>query len=153
MRSFTIGEVARRAGVGVETVRFYERRGLLAEPSRRQSGYRQYTDEAVRRLHFIKRAKALGFTLTEIADLIALWLASGTTRAELRQQAVAKLAGVEEKIRDLERIRDALVRLTAACDGHGPLDGCPILEELEGTGGPEAAATASAGPTREKCHD
>jgi len=151
MRSFTIGEVARRAGVGIETVRFYERRGLLAEPDRRQSGYRQYTDEAVRRLHFIRRAKALGFTLAEIAELIALWLEPGSTRAELRQQAVAKLAGVEEKIRDLERIRDALMRLTAACDGHGPLEGCPILEELEGPGG--HGTSAAAAPVREPCHD
>lgn len=133
MASFTIGEVARRAGVGIETVRFYERRGLLAEPSRRQSGYRQYTDDAVRRLAFIKRAKTLGFTLTEIAELIALQLEPGTTRAELREKAVAKLHGVEEKIRDLQRIRAALVGLTLACDGHGPLEGCPILDVLEGT--------------------
>lgn len=127
----SISELARRAGVGVETVRFYERQGLLEVPTRRASGYRQYTAEAVRRLQFIRRAKTLGFTLREIAELIALRLDPATTRAEVRQQAVAKLADIDARIRDLRQMREALRRLTAACDGHGPLEGCPILEALD----------------------
>jgi DNA-binding transcriptional MerR regulator len=100
MKPFTIGEVARRAGVGVETVRFYERQGLLAEPDRKASGYRQYGAEAVSVLRFIRRAKQLGFTLKEIQGLLALRLDAAATRADVRRQARAKLADVEEKIRD-----------------------------------------------------
>jgi Hg(II)-responsive transcriptional regulator len=133
MKPLTIGQLARRAGVGVETVRFYERQGLLEEPARRSSGYRQYGEEVVRRLQFIKRAKALGFTLQEIADLIALRLDPATTRAEVRQKAVDKLTTIEGKIHDLKRMGDALRKLVEACDGQGPLAGCPILDALDGT--------------------
>src|ERR1041384_5413921 len=98
MKPLTIGEVARRAGVGVETVRFYERQGLLAEPPRRGSGYRQYDQEAVAVLRFIRRAKELGFTLREIKGLLALRLDASATRAEVRKQAEAKLADIEARI-------------------------------------------------------
>jgi Hg(II)-responsive transcriptional regulator len=133
MKPLTIGQIARRADVGVETVRFYERQGLLEQPDRRSSGYRQYTEDAVRRLQFIKRAKAVGFTLREIADLIALRLDPTTTRAEVRKQAEGKLAAIDRKIDDLRRMRAALFRLVEACDGHGSLAGCPILDALDGT--------------------
>src|SRR5262245_48692368 len=130
MKLLTIGEVARRAGIGVETVRFYEREGLLAEPARRASGYRQYGDDAVPRLRFIRRAKALGFTLKEIAELLALRDDSDATRADVRRQAASKVADIEAKVRDLQRMRNALLSLTATCHGDGPAGGCPILEAL-----------------------
>src|SRR5437899_6524201 len=114
-RTMTIGQVARRAGVGVETVRFYERKGLLAEPARKASGYRQYEEGEVARLRFIRRAKELGFTLKEIADLLALRLGPDNTCAAVRQRAQAKLADIEARILDLQRIRQALIGLTASC--------------------------------------
>src|SRR5262249_8269334 len=112
----------------------YEREGLLAEPARKASGYRQYAQDVVARLRFIKRAKELGFSLREVAELISLRLDPATTCAEVRQKAHAKLADVEAKIRDLQGIRRALVRLTAACPGSGPVGGCPILEALDHPG-------------------
>jgi Hg(II)-responsive transcriptional regulator len=130
MKPLTIGEVARRAGIGVETVRFYEREGLLAKPARRLSGYRQYGDDAVPRLRFIRRAKALGFTLKEIAELLALRDEPDATRADVRRQAESKVAAIEAKVRDLQRMLEALLTLTATCHGDGPAGGCPILEAL-----------------------
>jgi MerR family mercuric resistance operon transcriptional regulator len=132
MKLLTIGQVARRAGVGVETVRFYERRGLVEEPLRKESGYRQYTAEVVSRLRFIRRAKELGFSLAEISELLALRLDPSATRADVRQRAKAKIADIEAKIGDLQRMREALQKLTAACRGHGPASACPILEALDG---------------------
>jgi MerR family copper efflux transcriptional regulator len=132
MESLTIGEVARQAGVGIETVRFYERQGLLAEPKRRASGYRQYDFNAVDVLRFIRRAKDLGFTLKEIKSLLSLRLDSSATRAEVRQQAKAKVADIERRIADLERMRGALQKLIKKCHGEGSLAGCPILEALKG---------------------
>jgi MerR family copper efflux transcriptional regulator len=131
-----IGEVAKRAGIGVETVRFYEREGLLDEPARRASGYRQFTADAITRLRFIRRAKDLGFSLREIKDLIALTGDAGATRADLRRRASDKIADIEERVRDLLRIQQSLRKLTAACDGQGPLRGCPIFEALDAPGEP-----------------
>lgn len=131
MKPLTIGEVARRAEVGVETVRFYERQGLLEEPERRASGYRQYDDEAVAVLRFIRRAKELGFTLKEIKGLLALRLDASATRAEVRQQAGAKVADIEARIADLQRMRDVLAKLVKKCHGDGAASGCPILEALQ----------------------
>jgi Hg(II)-responsive transcriptional regulator len=132
MAHFTIGEVARKAGVGVETVRFYERQGLLAEPQRRASGYRQYDQEAISVLRFIRRAKELGFTLREIKSLLALRLDSSATRSEVRSQAIAKLTDIDAKIADLQRMREALQNLLVQCHGNGTAEGCPILEALQG---------------------
>ena len=131
METLSIGEVARRAGVGVETVRFYEREGLLEEPDRRESGYRQYTEEVVLRLRFIRRAKELGFTLKEIRELIALRRDPSATRADVRQQATAKITDIEAKIRDLQRMKEALLKLTVSCRGRGSASSCPILEALD----------------------
>ena len=131
MNLLTIGQLAQQAGVGIETVRFYERQGLLEEPDRRASGYRQYPPDVVARLRFIRRAKELGFTLKEIKELIALRLDPGATGADVRRQAEAKLADIAAKIRDLERMQAALRRLTTACHGHGSLAGCPILDALD----------------------
>ncbi|MDP6106829.1 MAG: heavy metal-responsive transcriptional regulator [Candidatus Brocadiia bacterium] len=97
MGNLTIGKVARQSGVGVETVRFYEREGLIEQPPRRPSGYRQYPQEAVLRLCFIRRAKQLGFSLREIKELLALRVGGSTSCSEVRQRAEAKIAVVEEK--------------------------------------------------------
>lgn len=126
------GELAKRAGVNVETLRFYERKGLLPMPPRRVSGYRQYPAESVPRIRFIKRAQELGFTLGEIAELLSLKGRAGTAPADIRGQADRKLAAVRRKIADLQAIESALVGLTSACPGDGPLDDCPILKHLEG---------------------
>jgi MerR family copper efflux transcriptional regulator len=137
MKTLKIGQLARRAGIGVETVRFYEREGLLAQPARRESGYREYPEGVVARLQFIRRAKELGFTLREIKELLALSGDPDATRADLRARAEAKVADIEERVRDLLRIKGALEALTARCHGDGPLEGCPILEALAG---PEEAS-------------
>ena len=131
MKALTIGQVARHAGVGIETVRFYERQGLLAEPARKESGYRQYAEDVVGRLRFIRRAKELGFSLKEIKELLALRVDPTTTCAEVRSKAAAKIADVEQKIEALQRIRKALVKLTAVCRGRGPTSECPILDALD----------------------
>ena len=93
----TIGLVARRAGVGVETVRFYERQGLIEEPPRRPSGYREYDDEVVSRLGFIRRAKELGFTLKEIKELLSLRRDPSTPAADVKRRAEAKIADIEDQ--------------------------------------------------------
>ncbi len=150
MKPLTIGEVARRVGIGVETVRFYEREGLLAEPARRASGYRQYGDDAVPRLRFIRRAKALGFTLKEIAELLALRDNPDATRADVRRQAASKVADIEAKVRDLQRMKKALLTLAATCHGDGPAGGCPILEALARPEDDGADRSASAEPRRRR---
>ena len=134
MKALTIGQVARHAAVGIETVRFYERQGLLEEPARKHSGYRQYGEDVVARLRFIRRAKELGFSLKEIKELLALRVDPTTTCAQVRSKAAAKLADVEQKIEALQRIRKALVKLTAVCRGRGPTSECPILDALDKEG-------------------
>ena len=128
--SLTIGQLARRADVGVETVRFYEREGLLKEPARRPSGYRQYDEGVVDRLRFIRRAKQLGFTLKEIKELLSLRIDPATTCADVKSRAEAKLDDIAAKIRTLQRMKRALVKLTKACSGRGAASECPILESL-----------------------
>ncbi len=125
------GELAREAGVNVETIRFYERKGLLPEPPRRSSGYREYPREAVRRIRFIQRAKELGFTLREIKGLLELRVDPDTTCAVVRERAAEKIADVKRKIADLRTIEKALRKLTDSCSGSGPKEGCPILDHLE----------------------
>lgn len=127
-----IGQVAELAGLGVETVRFYERQGLIEEPPRTASGYRQYPQESVARLRFIQRAKVLGFSLSEIQELISLRLDSPVGSAEVRSRARAKIEEIDEKIRDLKRMNGALTELVDACDGAASTDDCPILKALEG---------------------
>jgi MerR family copper efflux transcriptional regulator len=149
MKTFTVGQVARRSGVGIETVRFYERQGLLDEPERRESGYRQYGDDDVAVLRFIRRAKRLGFTLKEIKALLALRLNGSATRSDVRAQATAKIADIGAKIRDLQRMREALSVLTAACHGDGQATGCPILEALNNPDDDGASDEAVATPAEE----
>ena len=134
MKPLTIGQVAQKAGIGVETVRFYERQGLLEEPARKESGYRQYPPDVVARLLFIKRGKELGFSLKEIKELLALRVDPATTCREVKEQAQAKIADIEGKIRSLLRMKEALVELTRTCRGRGPTSECPILDALEREG-------------------
>ena len=131
MGILSIGQVARRAGVGVETVRFYEREGLLEEPPRRASGYRQYSEQAVTRLHFIKRAQKLGFSLKEITELLLLRVDAQTSCDEVKQRTEAKLAEVERKMVELQRMRQALLQVASLCTGQGPTGCCPMLEALD----------------------
>jgi Hg(II)-responsive transcriptional regulator len=133
MGILSIGQVARRAGVGVETVRFYEREGLLEEPPRRASGYRQYSEQAVRRIHFIKRAKLLGFSLKEITELLMLRVDGQTSCEEVKQHTEAKIAEVERKLVELQRMRQALLQVHSLCVGQGPTGSCPMLEALDQT--------------------
>ena len=133
MEILSIGEVARRAGVGVETVRFYEREGLLEEPPRRASGYRQYSQEAVKRIGFIKRAKTLGFSLKEIGELLLLRVDAQTSCNEVMQRTEAKIAEVERKLVELQRMRQALLQVHSLCVGQGPTGSCPMLEALAQT--------------------
>ena len=130
MSALTSGQVAKRAGVGVETLRFYEREGLLAKPARTASGYRQYPAEAVERVQFIRRAQLLGFLLKDIKELLALRDDPDANSGEVRDKAVAKLADIDEKIKDLEAMRDELTRLVATCDGSGPAAHCPIITAM-----------------------
>lgn len=127
-----IGELAERGGVGVETVRYYERRGLVAEPSRTDAGYRDYSDHDLLRLRFVLRAKGLGFTLTEIRELLELRIAPGRTADDVRAHAGRKVADVEARIADLERIRSALRRLMDRCDAHGPPESCALMHAVGG---------------------
>ena len=131
MEIFSIGQVARRAGVGVETVRFYEREGLLSEPARRASGYRQYSEEVVKQIRFIKRAQQLGFSLKEIAELLILRVDGQTGCSQAKEHAAAKLAEVEQKIIALQRMRQALLQVTSLCAGEGPEGRCPLLDALD----------------------
>ena len=125
-----IGQLAKHAGAGIDTVRFYERQGLLPPPQRQASGYRQYDDSDVARLRFIRRAKTLGFTLVEIRELLALSGRREDDMAGLKEAAIEKLADVEARLVELTRIKDGLQTLVASCPGHGPLDRCPILAAL-----------------------
>lgn len=127
MSTLTIGKLAKRSGVGIDTVRFYERQGLLPQARRTDGGYRAYTDEDVDRLRFIRRAKTLGFTLEEVAELLRLNSANGS-RGSVKRLAERRLADLEQKLCELTAIRDALAKLVRRCSGSGPLDGCPIIQ-------------------------
>jgi len=146
----TIGQLADAAGVNVQTVRYYERRGLLPEPPRTPSGYREYPEFDVARISFIRRAQGLGFTLKEIGELVSLRMAAGTTPDQVRRTVGIKIADVKTKIAELERIRGALTQMAGACEMHGPLTqmagacemhgplgDCPFLEALEAQPVPE----------------
>lgn len=126
-----IGEFARKTGVNIDTVRYYERHGLLPPPARLRSGYRIYGDADVQRLRFVRRAKALGFTLENIGELLSLSQRQDQhDMAEMKAAANARLADVESKLAELTRMRDALRELTDACPGHGDLRECPIQRAL-----------------------
>ncbi|MDF1552859.1 MAG: MerR family DNA-binding protein [Deferrisomatales bacterium] len=125
----TIGQVAKAAGVGVETVRFYERKGLVSRPERAERGFRRYPPETVSRVRFIRRAKKLGFTLREIAELLAL--RADPSCEEIRARAEDKLASINGKITSLERMRAVLEELVGRCRAFGSGAECPILAAME----------------------
>lgn len=129
--TLTTSEVAEQADVNVQTVRYYERRGLIPEPPRTSAGYRQYNGEHVARIRFIKRAQELGFTLEEAHELLQLRATPDADRADVRAVAEEKRAEIEQKITDLQRMQATLGHLITACEGHGTTDDCPILHALE----------------------
>lgn len=130
MQAMKIGELARSAGVSVQAVRYYESRGLMPEPKRTRSGYRQYGDNDLVRLRFIGRAQALGFTLSEIADLLELRVDPSADPDDLREQVRDKIRDLDRKLRDLERIRFALEHLLLDCEAGESSSDCPLLDSL-----------------------
>ena len=132
MIGITIGQLARQAAVSIETVRFYERRGLIEDPPRRRSGYRQYPQATVDRLRFIRRAKELGFSLDEIGELLVLRSHPTENRDQVRAKARAKVDDIERRIADLSRMKRALIALVEACERGRDSEGCPILVALDG---------------------
>src|SRR2546422_483533 len=134
MSTLRIGELARRAGVKIDTIRFYERQGILPEPPRRESGYREYPPETVATVRFIKRAQELGFTLREARELLNLRAVPRATCGDVVKRARSKVAQIEQKIRDLQAMREALTTLMASCSGRGSVARCPIIESLAGEG-------------------
>jgi len=127
------GEVAARAGVNIQTLRYYERRGLLGRPPRTASGYRRYSEDAVRVVRFVKRSQELGFTLDEAEQLLRLRRVSSSRRSSVRALAAAKITDIETKLQQLTAMRAALETMLSACCGDGALE-CPILEALERDG-------------------
>ena len=133
MRTMTISKAAKQAGIGIDTVRFYERRGLIDQPLKPAAGgFRDYPPETVSRLRFIREAQELGFSLDEIADLLSLRADPNANCAQVQRHAEAKLAEVRRKIERLQDIGTALDRLISACPGKGALGACSIIETLEG---------------------
>lgn len=128
MSTLSIGQLAKRAGVAVDTIRYYERDGLLNPSGRLPSGYRRYGEPELKRLTFIRRAKALGFSLADIRVLLSL--SSQRNVAKVKRAAETRLADVEARLRELERVRAGLQTLIAACPGHGDPAKCPILAAL-----------------------
>lgn len=131
MEALSTSQVAEQAGVNIQTVRYYERRGLIPEPPRLASGYRQYARDHVSRIRFIRRAQELGFTLLEIEELLSLHADPQSDRGHVKQRTLAKISEVERRIADLERMRRALEALSDSCDGHGTTRECPILLALD----------------------
>jgi Hg(II)-responsive transcriptional regulator len=128
--NLTVGKLAQAAGVGVETIRFYERRGLLAQPAKKTSGYREYPPDDVARIQFIKRAQAIGFTLKEIGELMQLEQDSAAQCGDVQQRALEKVKLVEQKIAELTRMREELTRLSACCVSDQPLSACRLINCL-----------------------
>jgi MerR family transcriptional regulator, copper efflux regulator len=136
MDVLTIGQLAREACVNRETIRYYERRRLLQRPSRSVTGYRVFSDDALKRLRFIRHAKMLGFSLEEIRELLALRINSIDTCERVRQRTRAKIADIDQKIESLQRMRLALSELVTACSRRRKTNDCPILNSLEANGDP-----------------
>jgi MerR family transcriptional regulator, copper efflux regulator len=135
MEGLKVGEVAKQGGVNLQTIHYYERRGLLPRPPRTGSNYRAYPEEAVRRVQFIKRAQELGFTLKEIKELLSLRATPRARCETVRKRAETKVEDIDAKIRTLRGMRKALTKLIAECSGKGPVTQCPILEALDSEDG------------------
>lgn len=132
MSGLTIGKVAKSAGIGIETVRFYERKGLIQPLARSESNYRLYADDGIARLQFIKQAKTLGFTLREIKELLFLRADPDATKADIKIQINEKISDVKKKIGELKKMQKTLESLDSCCDGRGSVFDCPILLALDG---------------------
>ena len=131
MTAMKIGEVAKRSGIGIETIRYYEREGLLLEPERRPSGYRQYDESTVERLEYIRRAKELGFTLAEIRELLELSFAAHAGCDHIRQRAEAKVADIEGKIRSLQQMKRSLGKIVERCRAKNSTEDCPLVHKTK----------------------
>jgi len=132
MEQLTMGRLAKRVEVNPETIRYYEREGLLAAPERLQSGYRIFPEESVQRIRFIKRAQKLGFSLHEIKELLSMRLElTGRECARVKRLAAGKIAEIDQKIQTLSAMRSVLKQLEEQCPGSGPLSGCPIVASLQ----------------------
>lgn len=131
MSFMKIGEVAKQSEVGIETIRYYEREGLLAEPKRRPSGYRQYDESVVARLKFIRRTKELGFTLAEIRELLGLWFDANTRCEHVRHRAEQKITDIEDKIRSLQKMKRSLKKVIGECETKDSIDDCPLLDGID----------------------
>ncbi|GJM25619.1 MAG: heavy metal-dependent transcription regulator 2 [Phycisphaerae bacterium] len=123
-----IGELSKQSGAGIETIRFYERKGLLADPVRSPTGYRQYEASVVARLQFIRRAKELGFTLAEIKEILALWFDANTRCEHVRQRAEQKIADIEEKVQSLHKMKRSLKKVISECESQDSVDDCPLMK-------------------------
>lgn len=132
--SLKTSELARQSGVNPQTLRFYEREGLLPAPPRLSSNYRLYPQSAVSRIRFIKRSQELGFTLAEIHELLALRIDKHRDREEVRAIATQRLADLDARIASLQTMRTALQHLARNCHGSGPADECPILVGIDSAG-------------------
>ena len=131
MSALTIGQVAKRVGIGIETIRFYEHKGLIEDPPRKESGYRQYGEKDIKRRAFIQHAKTLGFSLKEINELLSIRARPEANTREVKEIASAKLVDINNKIKLLQRMQQTLEKLVDQCPGEGPTCECPILEALE----------------------
>ena len=131
-QTMTIGQLAKQTDVTIDSIRFYERRGLIAEPERTESNYRRYTLDAASRLRFIKRAQKLGFSLDEIKGLLNLHHDPKASKADVKARTESKILDIQQKIQDLNKMLEALEQLNELCDGHGPIEECPILDTLAG---------------------
>jgi MerR family mercuric resistance operon transcriptional regulator len=135
MNGISRGKLAQSAGVGIETIRFYENKGLIPKPKRSESGYRQYSEEDRIRIQFIKRAQELGFTLKEIKELLGLQEKPGTSCNQVKDRADSKLAEIDGKIADLKKMRRSLIRLAEACEhGKKAVSECRVLDCFETLG-------------------
>jgi Hg(II)-responsive transcriptional regulator len=131
MKSLRIGEVARRIGCTVETIRLYEKKGLLTQPVRKPSGYRIYEEDDIARLRFIRKAKTLGFTLSEIKELLAMRPDPVRACSDVQRQAELKIADIDERMQALLRMKKVLVKLVKGCKGRTMTNQCPILKALD----------------------
>ena len=131
MVDFTIGKLAQAASVNIETIRFYERKGIIPKPERKASGFRLYSDQDLKRLNFIIMAKKHGFTLNEIKDLLELRVDPQSTCEDVRKKAEEKIHIIEEKLLELKRMKGALQTLSASCHGANPSGDCPIPEAFD----------------------
>ena len=146
MSGLRTGQLANQAGVNVETLRFYERKGLLPEPPRRESGYREYPPGSVKLILFIKRTQELGFSLREVRELLRFRQVPRATCSDVLEFAQGKVRDIDEKIRDLRAMRSALERLMKDCSGKGPVACCPIIENLSAVA--ERAGNRNAAPAK-----